>query len=614
MFKHYEKSYFIYSELLILSIGFLISVYISIYPNNARLLENIIYDSFIRLGAKNTEENRIAIIDIDEKSIQEIGQWPWPRSTVADIIEKLLIQQHASAVGLDIIFNKYGDAPGDARLNALSQVAPVTFAYVLDYTPRSPLLQSGVLPSNAGKNASNDPSAYATAYGYIGNHSGLTDIKCAGNIGYIPDNDGVIRRIPSKTFFNGKEYPTLSEAMLNCAGVEFKAPSGPGGLWRLPFKKSIDSLIYISASDVLHERIPADYLKEKYILVGSSALSLGDLISTPISPLAPGLTVHAEALISLLDMQNKSLPQPKQSFLTSIAWIIFSFITIFFTVNYLSPVLNVFYILFLTASWLIISFHNLINQQIEHSLTAPFFGYTIIILFLLPFKWWISVKNGHHLRKQFSSYVGTSVLNEIISNNLEKPLEPSLKDITVLVIDMQNYSRMVNNLSLEESAITTRDFLKTITKPIIDNKGTLDKYMGDGLVAFWGAPLACDNQSDLAVTSAKEIIESLNTLNIERAKNGKKPIQVRIGIESGKAIVGDLGTEFRSTYTAIGDCINFASRLESLAKKLGEILLIGPTAQKSISRFDTVSLGMHSLRDTEVLLEVFTVRDFSINP
>ena len=105
-----------------------------------------------------------------------------------------------------------------------------------------------------------------------------------------------------------------------------------------------------------------------------------------------------------------------------------------------------------------------------------------------------------------------------------------------------------------------------------------------------------------------------NTLNIERAKNGKKPIQVRIGIESGKAIVGDLGTEFRSTYTAIGDCINFASRLESLAKKLGEILLIGPTAQKSISRFDTVSLGMHSLRDTEVLLEVFTVRDFSINP
>lgn len=614
MFKRYEKSYFIYSEFIILIIGFFISLYIAFYPKNVILFENIIYDSFIRLGKKSTEENRIAIIDIDDKSIQEIGPWPWPRSTVAEIIEKLLIQQHVNGIGLDIIFSKYGDAPGDARLNALSQLAPVTFAYVLDYTPRYPLLQSGLLPSNSGKAALNDSSEYVTAYGYIGNHSGINDIKCAGNIGYIPDKDGIIRRIPSKTFFKGKEYPTLSEAMLQCAGVNTKAPSDQSGLWRLPFKQSIDSLIYISASDVLEGRIPEGYLKEKYILVGSSALSLGDLISTPISPLAPGIAVHAEALISLLDMRNESLPPPKESYLPPVAWIVFSFLTIFFAVNFLSPIINISYILLLSASWLIISFHDLINLQIEHSLTSPFFGYTIIIIFLLPFKWWISIKTGANLRKQLSSYVGPSVLNEIIANNLENTLEPSLKDITVMVIDMKNYSRMVNNLSLEESAITTRDFLKTITKPIIENKGTLDKYMGDGLVAFWGAPIACDNQSDLAINSAKEIIEALEALNSERTENGKHPIQVRIGIESGKAIVGDLGTEFRSTYTAIGDCINFASRLESLAKKLGETILVGPTAQKSISRFETVSLGMHSLRDTEVLLEVFTVRDFSINP
>ena len=153
----------------------------------------------------------------------------------------------------------------------------------------------------------------------------------------------------------------------------------------------------------------------------------------------------------------------------------------------------------------------------------------------------------------------------------------------------------------------TKDFLACLTRPVLARRGTLDKYTGDGLVAFWGAPLSCPEQADWAVSAALDILAEVDGFNDQRQRQGREPVCVRIGIESGRALVGDLGTSFRSTYTAVGDCINFASRLEAAARDLPTQLVIGSAANSRLTQHKTYSLGRITLRGTQTAIEVFTV-------
>ena len=172
---------------------------------------------------------------------------------------------------------------------------------------------------------------------------------------------------------------------------------------------------------------------------------------------------------------------------------------------------------------------------------------------------------------------------------------------------MEGYTRATSSLSLDDAATLTKDFLGCLTRPVLDGRGTLDKYTGDGLVAFWGAPLPCPDQADRAVGAALEILAEIDALNARRQNEKFEPVQVRIGIESGLALVGDLGTPFRSTYTAVGDCINFASRLEQAARNLPTQLVIGFKANSQLTQHPTISLGELTPRGTETTIKIFTV-------
>jgi adenylate cyclase len=207
-----------------------------------------------------------------------------------------------------------------------------------------------------------------------------------------------------------------------------------------------------------------------------------------------------------------------------------------------------------------------------------------------------------------SHYVARPVLEEIVRRDLQHSLEPSLKNVTVLVADMEGYTRLTSAMSLKMAATLTKTFLDRLTRPVLEHGGTLDKYSGDGLVAFWGAPLPCEDQADTAISAALEIIQEIQKLNERKTDFDASTISVRIGIESGLALVGDLGTDFRSTYTAVGDCINFASRLESAAKNMGTPLLLGPAVSREIKNHELIQLNSINLRNTNTTLEVFTLR------
>lgn len=569
-------------------------------------IDESLRDSVLRLRAEQPPEDRLVVVDINEGALQQIGPWPWSRQQVADLVEILLSAYAVRAVGLDIVFSEPGDAQGDARLASLAEHAPVTLAQIFDYTPRSAAIFQGQLAGGVSSLPALQQAV--TGYGYIANHAGLRVARCVGNIGYQPDADGVLRQLPAQTRFAGRDYPNFASALLTCGNKAALVPPGDAqGLWRVPYRHALTAYSVISASDILFETAPKALLAGRYVLVGSSALGLGDRVSTPLVPISAGVMVHAASLSGLLDLADGRAQAPWSGRFWLLAW---SVLTIGLAVFYISQLPawgGVLLLLGLVVGWLMLAFAG-VARQAEWSVTAPLWAYFFLLLVAVPHEWWQTQRKSRRLMATFSHYVAQPVLDEIVRLGLQHSLTPTLREVTVLIADMEGYTRATSSLSLGDAATLTKDFLACLTRPVLQGHGTLDKYSGDGLVAFWGAPLPCPDQADRAVTAGLAILEEVRVFNILRQSAGFAPVQVRIGIESGRALVGDLGTAFRSTYTAVGDCINFASRLESAARDLPTQLVIGAAANALLQQHATLSLGAITLRGTQTTIEVFTVQ------
>lgn len=577
-------------------------------------LDEGLRDSFVRLTADTRAEDRLAVIDIDEATLRDVGPWPWPRQRVADLVEILLGTYGARAVGLDIVFAERGDAPGDDRLASLATHAPLALAQVFDYTRRSPAILQGILVGGASEQSWR--GAFQ-AYGYIANHAGLAGARCIGNIGYLPDPDGVLRHIPVRSRFQQQDYSHFASVLLTCPvrGSAQALPANPPtqlnlgdekGLWRVPYSRALPAYTVVSAADVLHESAPRSLLTGRYVLVGSSSLGLTDRVSTPLAPLSSGIMVHAASLSGLLDLAEGHANAPWSGWGWVVLWCLLSVGLAMFLIARLSAWGGLLLVVGLVVCWLGLAFAG-VARQAEWSVTAPLWAYFFLLLVAIPHEWWQSQRRTRRVLDTFSHYVAQPVLDEIVRLGLNHSLTPTLRDVTVLIADMEGYTRMTSSLSLEDAAGLTKDFLGCLTRPVLAWRGTLDKYTGDGLVAFWGAPLACPEQADWAVSAALAILAEVDAFNAERQRNGMPSVRVRIGIESGRALVGDLGTSFRSTYTAVGDCINFASRLESAARDLPTQLVIGTAANGLLQQHTTRSLGEITLRGTQTRIDVFTV-------
>lgn len=568
-------------------------------------LDEGLRDSFVRLTADQQPEDRLVIIDINEAALREIGPWPWPRQRVADLAEILLGTYGARAVGLDIVFPEPGEAQGDTRLASLAVHAPLNLAQIFDYTPRSPAILQGTLAG--GLKRQQDLGGFS-AYGYIANHAGLAGARCIGNIGYLPDADGVLRHAPVRTRYQGRDYPHFASALLACADPLAQVPAGDAqGLWRVPYTHALSAYTVIPAADILRESAPRSLIAGRYVLVGSSSLGLGDRVSTPLAPLSAGVMVHAASLSGLLDLAEGRARAPWSGRPWLLAWSVLSVALAVVCIARLSAWGGLLLLLGLVIGWLGLAFAG-VARQVEWSVTAPLWAYFFLLLLAIPHEWWQSQRKSRRLLTTFSHYVAQPVLDEIVRLGLKHSLAPTLREVTVLIADMEGYTRATSSLSLEDAATLTKDFLGCLTRPVLAWRGTLDKYTGDGLVAFWGAPLACPDQADWAVSAALDILAEVDAFNARRQRGGFAPVRVRIGIESGRALVGDLGTSFRSTYTAVGDCINFASRLESAARDLPTQLLIGSAANGQLTQHRTASLGQITLRGTETIIEVFAVQ------
>lgn len=582
----------------------------TLHPVSIARLDESLRDSYQQLTASNIPEQRLTIVDIDEQTLRDVGKWPWPRSRVADLLETLLAGYGARAIGVDMVFPEAADPAGDERLEALALHAPLTLAQIFDYQPRSPALAIGYL----GGVDQSAAAVSAHAFGFIANQPALAQARCLGNIGYVPDSDGVLRRIPLATEFEGRAYHHFTLALMQCAGLLNPAAAispriDHAGFWRIAKWRSLDAYTVIPASAILDQTAPRELLEGRLVLIGSSALSLGDRVSIPIASLAAGVMVHAEALSALLDQAQAPLPsQSLVSILWLNAWVVGGIGIFMLLVGRVGAWGSVVCLAGLTAGWVLLALWA-VKSQLEFSLTAPLASYLFLLCTSIPFEWWQAQRRNRRLIDTLGHYVAPSVLDEILRQGLPNGLNPVLREVTVLIADMEGYTANTTALSLDAVAELTKSFLDALTRPVLAHGGTLDKYTGDGLVAFWGAPLLCADQADRAARVALEILAAVASLNIERQQRGFSPVRVRIGIESGVALVGDLGTSFRSTYTAVGDCINHASRLESAARDFPVPLIIGGAAAAKLKQHSVTALGTITLRGTQSAIDVFTLAE-----
>jgi adenylate cyclase len=547
-------------------------------------LEHTLKDSLWRSVAQSEPDNRIVIVDLDEDSLQRIGAWPWPRATLAELIETLATDLGARAIGLDMVLPSPADPQGDARLQAISQHAPVVWGQVFDLIPRDTPIVSGT--PTAGSGPWTGPWLRAT--GHLANHEGLAKTRCTGQISSVLDNDGAVRRLPLVVTWGNTQHLTLSLAMLHCDPITAPRVAGlldsaPSPTWEVPYARQLSAYTIVPAARILQGEVDPQLFAGRWVLVGSSALGLNDTVSTPLHASVPGVMVHAQAHSAWLDqLVQTASAWPHQAQAVAIGWSLLSLALLAWAMQRWRAWLLLPMVAAFTAFWLGVLAPQLLQWRQPLTVGAPLVVYAVVLL-LVPLAWWMAQRERRQLVHAFSTYVAPTVLDTMLRDGLDKPLTPRHAQITVLSADMENYTGITAGGSLVATAELTRGFLQCITDPLMHHQGTLDKYTGDGLVAFWGAPLPEPDAANRAILAAIEMTQAVRHWNTERIARGLPPARVRIGIESGHALVGDLGTQLRSTYTAVGNCINRASKIQAAARDVPHDILVGESAASAIT-------------------------------
>lgn len=572
-------------------------------PGAGYLAEEWLRDRYIRLQTTDAEEPRVLVVDVDEASLAALGPWPWGSGRIADLVEILLTDYQSRGVALDILLPKAGEPLGDTRLALLAANAPLVLAQALDYSQSRPdLLREGVL---GGAVRSAAPAAAAT--GYLANHARLAQAaRHVGNIGFIPDADGALRRIPLLTRYNGQRYPALSLALVDCCGGGLAPAAYPDSdSARISYRRDWTAYTVVSAADILQRRIDPASASGRLVLVGSSSLTLSDRVTTPLAPNRPGLGVQAAMLSTLLDRRDGSNPAPWPGRWIACGWTLLMAALASYSLPRLSAARNVALLAAGGALWLLAAYMVSLHDA-AFSPTAPLASLLFLLAFAVPYQWQLTQQRSRHLLDTLRQYVAPAVVAELLRSDLKDPLAPRQLDVTTLIADMEGYTTQVESLPVDEAARLTRDFLECLTGPVIATHGTLDKYTGDGLVAFWGAPLPNLQHADLALDAAHAIVRRVQLLSQEQQARGRPALRVRIGIDSGLAMAGDFGTAFRSIYTAVGDSVNTASRLEQAARDYPYDVIIGAGTVARARRHHFLRLGERLLRGKEKPTTLYT--------
>jgi adenylate cyclase len=598
----------------------------------------------------------VVVVDIDEDSLKAIGQWPWPRTTVADLVNRIT-QLGALAIGFDVIFPEPDrmspaiaeqsfrgiDADTRAKLDSLPSnddvladaikhsrvvVGQAGTSVAQPKLPGEATLQTGFAVRGP------DPSPYLVTFpGLLRNVPPIEEAAAGRGLFSInPERDGIIRRVPVVMVAQGALVPSLTMDMLRVvthsgailirvdnAGVQavavpgLEVPTDRDAEFWVHFNKH-DPARYVSAKDVLQGTVPADRFRGKLVLLGTSAIGLLDLKTTPVEAAMPGVEVHAQILESVLT--KSLLVHPNYAIGAELIVAVLFGLGIILAAPMLSATVVVFLGAALFAGLIGLSLYLFVEHNLLIDFTYPLISSWLIYLVLTFVNYFREQKQRQQIRSAFGFYLSPHMVEQLARSPEKLVLGGEERRMTILFSDVRGFTSISEHYKDDPQGLTRlmNRFLTPLTNAIIERKGTIDKYIGDAIMAFWNAPVDDAEQEANACDAALEMQARAAALNVELKReaeaNGGKymPLRIGIGLNTGPCVVGNMGSDFRFNYSVLGDTVNVASRLEARTKDYRLPLVIGSrTAEMAKGKFATMEIDLIQVKGKTQPEAVFTV-------
>ena len=587
-------------------------------------LDAVLFDNRMELLLQPNPVEHIKIVDIDERSLAAEGRWPWSRSKIADLVRELN-KAGAEVIAFDVVFaepelNSAEKLANDLalrekllpyeeeRLKALAPLVSNDELLATELSEGSVVLGSILHNGNVDSGRMGVPMAgisqkyidrtyMQTFYNYTGPIPILQD-AIGGNTGFvntIPDSDGIIRRSPLVLRYGSSIYPSLSLSVamkylggtrakpvyieqgdyLTLVGIrleDYLIPTDALGSAIVNYHAPINAYEYISATDVLNGKLEEGSLNGDIIFIGTSAGGLTDLRTTPLTSSIPGVEVHATLLDSIL---QRSVPaKPSWEIGAVILLIFFLGLLLAIIMPALRPAQLIICSLVSLVLIVALNYHLWRAYLFDLTMFTPLLVVLLLMVWNIGFSLFEENNERQRIKSMFGQYVPADHVELMLNDTEHYSVDGESREMTVMFADIRNFTTISETLSAADLKRALNRFFTPITQEIFTHRGTVDKYVGDMVMAFWGAPLQDKNHRYHAVEAAFAMLEATDKLKAQFSADGLPEFDIGIGINTGHMNVGDMGSEFRRAYTVIGDAVNVGSRVESLTKYYHAKLLV----------------------------------------
>jgi adenylate cyclase len=596
------------------------------------------FDAFQRIDPRKKTARPVTIVDIDDKSLEKLGQWPWPRTRIADLITELT-RLGAVVIGFDAVFSEPDrlnpafaadtfrnlDPETRAKLRALPSNDQV-FADAIRAS-RVVLGESGLpeeiaaldktLPVTGLAMLGEEPQRFMFDFpGLLRNVPVLEHAAAGRGLFTIrPERDGIVRRVPMIMQAQGQTMPSLTFEMLRVAsgsgtilikaekagiksiGVKgFQIPTDHNGQIWVHYARN-DASIYVPAINVLEKNVAPDMIAGKLVLIGTSAVGLNDIKTTPVSRAMPGVEIHAQVLETTLTGEVISTPIYGIAIEFATA-LLFGLLVIAF-----APLFGPITLVALGAAFATALIGTSVYFYAQHRLlidfTYPLMSTTSIYLTLIFASFVREQAQRKQIRGAFAQYMSPVLVEQLAQSPEKLVLGGEEREMTIMFSDMRGFTSISETYKNDPQGLTAlmNRFLTPLTNAILARKGYIDKYMGDAIMAFWNAPLDDKDHELNACEAALDMLEHVDELNQVREQEAKEegrpfiPLNAGIGLNTGICVVGNMGSDLKFNYSVFGDSVNLASRLEGQSKEYGFPIIVGSrTALAVKDRFAILEL------------------------
>jgi adenylate cyclase len=590
-------------------------------------LELLAYDARLRLFMPKTLDPRVVILDIDEKSLNAEGRWPWSRNKLALMVKQLFERYQVRVVAFDVAFSEPDPssglttleslAKGDLAANADYKAALARLRPSLDYDrtfaeeiAQHPVVlgfflggkeeKSGVLPPPVFDvtTLGDHEIAHHNATGFSGNIPILQQAAtAAGHLYPSLDFDGVTRRVPMFMRYGDGFYEALALSIIrtymgNAAAKITIEPLPFGntatipwvrvGDLQIPLDETISALVpyrgatgvfrYVSATDAIRGTVPVDELKDRIVIVGTSAQGLLDLRATPVREDYPGVEVHANLVSGFLDQTIMARPPDARTIgVFTVLLIGIPFAIFLPRLGALTATVTVAVLVIVVVA---VNLYLWKERHYVLDIAAPLCMLLLLYFMNMAYGFFAEARSRRLITGLFGTYVPKELVAEMSKNPEEYSMRGESRQMSVLFSDVRDFTSISEGLSAEALKDLMNLYLTAMTEVVQDKRGTIDKYIGDAIMAFWGAPVADPGHAKNALEAALAMHRNIRNLDPEFVKRGWPLLHIGVGLNCGEMSVGDMGSKFRRAYTVMGDSVNLASRLEGLTKEYGVGILV----------------------------------------